>query len=571
MKKTGLLPSFLLLLLLAACGESHEQMVLQLEELERQNRADSLMLNDSLALRLADYFDRHGSANERLRAHYILGRTYADMGEAPAALSAYLDAADCADTTQADCDYRTLSRVYGQMSSVFYQQNLMEDYIAACDKSTNYAWKSKDTLQALNQQAYLITAFNRLKQYDLVIERFQTAYQQLSFFGGERLAACYTVLPVNALLAKGRYEEAKQYLEIYEKKSGYFDENNNIQAGRENFYYYKGLLYLNIQQNDSAEYYFRKEFSEGQDVMNQNMASRGLSLLFAQEGRLDSATKYALYSYEMNDSVYAQMATEEVEQAKANYNYHRNKELAATERIRAEKESKRARSLLYAILIVCSIGGYIVFQLFKNKKIREKAYQAKEDELENSLHEILILRSQAEKLAEIITENKKVMSQQTEELAELHSNESGLHKIISMKEESLEHLQLELEMLSKHLKSDLTDVEDILGNSPTYNELQKKAVVGKKLTDEDFSQLYRMVREILPGFYQFITNKSYSLNEAEFNTCVLFRLHVKALGASLLLDKSPAAITKISKSAMMKLFKSEGKSRELIDKLSMIS
>ncbi len=39
-----------LLLLLAACGESHQQMVLQLEELERQNRADSLMLNDTLTL-----------------------------------------------------------------------------------------------------------------------------------------------------------------------------------------------------------------------------------------------------------------------------------------------------------------------------------------------------------------------------------------------------------------------------------------------------------------------------------------------------------------------------------------
>ena len=571
MKKTGLLPSLLLLLLLAACGESHEQMVLQLEELERQNRADSLMLNDSLALRLASYFDRHGSANERLRAHYILGRTYADMGEAPAALNAYLDAADCADTTQADCDYHTLSRVYGQMSSVFYHQNLMEDYIQSLNKSIKYAWKDKDTIQALNEEAHIIAAYNRLGQLDKVIITFDEVFNKLLQKYGAEYAAKFCILPINALLAKGHMEKAKTYIDLLKTKSGYFDADGTIEKGRETCYFYIGRYYLLSHKIDSAEYYFRKEFSEGQDVMNQNMASRGLSLLFAQEGRLDSATKYALYSYEMNDSVYAQMATEEVEQAKANYNYHRNKELAATERIRAEKESKRARSLLYAILIVCSIGGYIVFQLFKNKKIREKAYQAKEDELENSLHEILILRSQAEKLAEIITENKKVMSQQTEELAELHSNESGLHKIISMKEESLEHLQLELEMLSKHLKSDLTNVEDVLGNSPTYNELQKKAVVGKKLTDEDLSQLYRMVREILPGFYQFITNKRYSLNESEFNTCVLFRLHVKALGASLLLDKSPAAITKISKSAMMKLFKSEGKSRELIDKLSMIS
>ena len=56
------------------------------EELERQNRADSVMTNDSLAEHLVKYFDRHGTPNERMRAHYILGRTYADMGEAPRAV-----------------------------------------------------------------------------------------------------------------------------------------------------------------------------------------------------------------------------------------------------------------------------------------------------------------------------------------------------------------------------------------------------------------------------------------------------------------------------------------------------
>ena len=111
----------------------------------------------------------------------------------------------------------------------------------------------------------------------------------------------------------------------------------------------------------------------------------------------------------------------------------------------------------------------------------------------------------------------------------------------------------------------------MLETSPIYASLHSKVDAGKKLSDEDFSQLYRLLREVLPGFSQFITNKKYSLNEAEYNTCVLFRLHVKAFGAGVVLGKSPAAITKISKSVMMKLFRENGNSRELIEKLQAIS
>ena len=129
MKNAPHLLLLLLLAVLAACSDDGSQMRAQLEELERQNRADSVMTNDSLAEHLVKYFDRHGTPNERMRAHYILGRTYADMGEAPAALEAYLDAADCADTTTLDCDWAKLSRVYGQMSEIFYLQGLIEDNI----------------------------------------------------------------------------------------------------------------------------------------------------------------------------------------------------------------------------------------------------------------------------------------------------------------------------------------------------------------------------------------------------------------------------------------------------------
>ena len=127
------------LFLVPACsGGDKEQMLRQLEELERMNRADSVMRNDSLAEQLAEYFDSHGTPNERMRAHYILGRTYADMGEAPAAGNAYLAAADAADTIAKDCDYYTLSRVYGQMAYLLYSQNLLDDCIRNTRRSIDF-------------------------------------------------------------------------------------------------------------------------------------------------------------------------------------------------------------------------------------------------------------------------------------------------------------------------------------------------------------------------------------------------------------------------------------------------
>ena len=107
------------LVLLASCSGGTERR-LQLEELERQNRADSLMTNDSLACDLVNWFDRHGTPNEQLRAHYILGRTYADRGETPRAVDSYLDAIAKADTTAADCDYAILGRTYSQMARLFH-------------------------------------------------------------------------------------------------------------------------------------------------------------------------------------------------------------------------------------------------------------------------------------------------------------------------------------------------------------------------------------------------------------------------------------------------------------------
>ena len=98
------LAAFLLFLLLLLSCTDGERMRQRLNDLQAANQADSLLTDDSLALALTDYFDRHGTPNEQMLAHYLLGRTYADMGEAPAALDAFHRAAEYADTTSSDCD-----------------------------------------------------------------------------------------------------------------------------------------------------------------------------------------------------------------------------------------------------------------------------------------------------------------------------------------------------------------------------------------------------------------------------------------------------------------------------------
>ena len=123
-------------LLLAACGH-HDQYVQQLNEANQRQKGDSLFTEVNEMKSLVDYFSRHGSANERMLAHYLLGRAYADSGEAPMAIDCYMKAAECADTTQADCNYWQLSRVYSQMANIYYWQDMYREQI----KCLEYAEK----------------------------------------------------------------------------------------------------------------------------------------------------------------------------------------------------------------------------------------------------------------------------------------------------------------------------------------------------------------------------------------------------------------------------------------------
>ena len=152
----------LLLVCTFAClliGCSSDRMRQQLQELQLRNQSDSLLTDDSLATALCTWFDSHGTPNERMLAHYLMGRTWADKGEAPQALDEYHTAAECADTTAADCDYGILTRIHAQSANLFYEQQMPNEMLEELNRMNLYAILAKDTINSIISTEWKAAAY----------------------------------------------------------------------------------------------------------------------------------------------------------------------------------------------------------------------------------------------------------------------------------------------------------------------------------------------------------------------------------------------------------------------------
>ena len=119
---------FALLLALVCCTTEADRnrMRAGLDSINERNRNDQPFTVADVEP-YVQFFDDHGTPNDRLLAHYLLGRAYHDHGEAPMALECYQKAAECADTLSADCDYRQLCRVMPRWPRFFTNRDFIEN------------------------------------------------------------------------------------------------------------------------------------------------------------------------------------------------------------------------------------------------------------------------------------------------------------------------------------------------------------------------------------------------------------------------------------------------------------
>ena len=530
----------LLTLVLSACTSAdHEAMRQRLQYVSDCNRADTVFSARWLPTvdSLVAYFDRHGSANDRMMAHYVQGRVHHDMGEAPQALECYQRAAEQADTSRSDCDLYTLYAVYGQMANLFHSQYLPDDEMQALKTAEQIAWKDKDTLSAINTYQLLSRPYYMKSDTDSVLFIEKCAHDLYLRYGFNQRAARTLLVPISIYLDRMQYDKVSEAMSVLEDSSGWFDDDDNIKKGKELYYYDKGRYHLAMGRQDLALFNFKKVLQAGYI----EAGYRGILSVYENQGRSDSISKYAKLFAAANDSCYYHVNQEKVHQVSAIYDYSRQQHLADESRTKAARLRYYLMFVLLAVLAATAIAAFIynrvrtqnllqITQLLRAKADIQSLLEEKQTQLDN-----------------IVSKNASVIERVTQE-----SNQTLIEHIREKKalEHQIEDMDHQLSQFSNasHEKAFLSTT---IGQR--FQNIRDSIPKEAPPTNLDWRQCIKTFRDHFPSYYSFITN-GHALTDDQLRICMMIRQNYRESEMAFFMDADKQRINRIKLQVNSKLF-----------------
>jgi len=500
------------------------------------NKADIAFTSDSVMKEVVDYYDNHGSANDRMLANYVLGCIYRDLHEAPLALEYYNKATEQADTTAVDCDYGTLYRVYSQMGFLFDKQYLPYQVLDAFGKAEKYAYLAKDTLNAIINYQNRGSAFEYLGERDSLIETNLHAAEMFKQIKNDYAAAIAFGCNYNYYIEKKDTVKAKEAFEAY-ASTGY-EGNSNYKDAKAFVLYERGTYYLFTSQLDSAFTYLSQSLRLCKTYSMKAATTNVLAQYYAKINTPQLAMKYALLSSEYNDSDLVVTRKGQLQQIKAMYDYRRNQEIAR----KAELKSERITLLVYVLILV----GLMIFSLLTYVYLKQ-------------------LKKKKAKIAsaEYLYEDSLLKLKQKQEELELLAivNDEKIAYVIQKKEEIVNKLKEELkDIRDKFSNSSLSDVDILLKHSTIYKRIKYLELHPKEMMcEKDWMELEETVERFIPSFIPLLKER---LNDTQYRICLLVRLEISSSSIAVLLGLSASAISKHRKNMLEKLCGKSGKPKD---------
>ena len=500
------------------------------------NKAYISFTSDSIMKEVVDYYDRHGSANERMLANYVLGCVYRDMHEVPLALEYYNKAAEQADTTAADCDYGTLYRVYSQMGFLFSKQYLPYQLLDAFGKAEKYAYLAKDTLNAIINYQNKGDAYDYLGKKDSVVAINLRSANMFKRIGDNYNAAIALGCNYSYYIEKQDSVNAKKAFEAY-FSTGY-EGNSNYGDAKAFLLCEKGTYYMFVSRLDSAFSCLNQSLKLSKSYSNKAAATKVLAQYYARVNKPVLAMKYALKSSEYNDSDLLAVRESQLQQIQAMYNYGRNQEIAR----KAELKAERITMLVYVLIA----GGVVIFLLLTHLYLKQ---------LKKKKEKILVTKH-------LYDDSLLKLRQKQEELELLRTvNDRKIADVIKEKEQTINKLEDDLkDIRDKYSNSSLSDVDILLKESSIYKRIKYLELHPKEIMREnDWIELEETIEQLIPSFIPLLKNR---LNVIGYRICLLVKLEISTSSIAILLGLSSSAISKYRKVMLEKLCGRSGKPKD---------
>lgn len=522
---------------LSKMGKS-TQMRYQLVYAKGMNKGYVDFTTDSLMKEIVDYYDNHGTCQQQMLAHYLLGCVYRDLGDSPASLSCYNDAVEKVDTTSSDCDYKLLTRVYEQQGALFLSQSMPQNALSAYQKAEKYAWIAKDTLSAVLSYEHLGNIYEYMDNMNKVIEVYENASRRYRQYGYPVQAARALGGAIQALILTKQYAKAKKYMDVFEAESGYFQKDSCYSYINYSHYYYLKGLYCLESHSDSAKYWFTKcqEFAKKNN--NKSFSAYAWYLYYIKHQQMDSVAKYSEQAFAYNDSANLDMERDLMQKMQAIYDYDRWKNVAHNEEIKATRANL---TLLVSILVSVSviIIGILTFLVYRKK--RKLELQEKEEQ-ENLIRQQIYDTKQELELLRTVNDRK-------------------IADVIKEKEQTINKLKEDLkDIRDKYSNSSLSDVDILLKESSIYKRIKYLELHPKEtMRENDWIELEETIEQLIPSFIPLLKNR---LNVIAYRICLLVKLEISTSSIAILLGLSSSAISKYRKVMLEKLCGRSGKPKD---------
>lgn len=248
--------------------------------------------NDSMMRQAVRHYDKHGTAYDKMRAHYILACMLYDDMKFKESQKECFTATQYNDTTTLR-SIKLLGKCYMLLGGISKKQSDYEIIRQSYEKAAYYAKKIQDSCTLSDCYGHLVDYYRRENNYDMVFKYAQKTYNLYMKLGLED-DAYEELLPMTEVcLQKKDYAKADFYLKEFERKKYYpAQKSNNLKDGCYGSYYaYKGKYYLALGMVDSALICYYNELDFKNEISIPYIYQE-LANAYSIKNQTDSVNKY---------------------------------------------------------------------------------------------------------------------------------------------------------------------------------------------------------------------------------------------------------------------------------------